>query len=195
MRLYANVALYVLLAFLTGCASTTREGLQKTDRREEIVIAEKLSTVTYRGLNVRCEEGLIPGTYTAEREDSTGVYYFGSGRSVWNTNEAIQKVPRLHVGGIYLPKDASKPPRIFYLFETEVHTTQNVDTYVQQRIVSASAMPSPGSSVGTTVAGNVIGGALVSAMLEAGVGQVQMFPAIVDKAIAEKMAANRRRSQ
>lgn len=193
MRLYPIIVLFI--SSLIGCASTTREGLQRTERREEIVIHQKLSIVTYRGMNVRCEEGLLPGTFTAEREDSDGVYFFGNGRSVWSTNEMIQPVPRLHVGGIYLPKNASEPPRIFFLFETDVQTTQNVDTYIQQRIVSAAAMPAPGTSVGSTVAGNVIAGTLVNAMLEAGVGQIQIFPPIKDEALAKRVLTGHRQLQ
>lgn len=191
MRIYPFIALF--LSLLVGCASTTREGLQRTERNEEIVIEPGFSVVSYSVMNVRHEEGLIPGIFKAEREDADGVYFFGDGRSVWSKNEIIQKIPRLYVGGIYLPKKSSTAPRIFYLFETKVHTTQDVDAYIQQRIVSSTSMPAPGVSVGSTVAGNVIAGALVNGMFEAHVGHIEMFPSIKDEAVVKRIKAGHRR--
>ena len=93
-----------LVISISGCASTRPEDLSKTTLHEEIVLKERISTVSYRGMHVRCEEGALPGAYVATNEDAEGVYYFGKDRSIWMTNEVVQPKPRLLVGGIYVPK-------------------------------------------------------------------------------------------
>jgi hypothetical protein len=188
-----RVFLAVLIVVLAGGCATRPENLKKPERADQIVLEEMISIVAYRGLNVRCEEGLLPGTYVATYEDSAGVYYFGEGRSIWNTNELIQKVPRLSVGGIFMPIDKSAAPRFFYVFEKEVHTTGNINEYVQQRIVSSINTPGlapVGAGVGVTVAGNVIAGALIDAMISSNVGALEMYPPISDEKVKAKILSS-----
>ena len=180
---------------ISGCASTRPENLSKTKLHEEIVLNERISTVSYRGMHVRCEEGALPGIYVATSEDAEGVYYFGKDRSIWVTNERIEPKPRLLVGGIYLPKNAAGAPRFFYIFEKEKYITENIDSYVQDRIVQSAAMPSAVSTnagVGVNVAGNVIAGALVGAIIDNEVGQIEMYPEIADEEIKRKIYTGKR---
>lgn len=192
--------LLAVFAFLTGCATVKPENLEKTNRKEEIVLNEPISTVAYRGLNYRWEEGALPGTYRAERQDSKGTYYFGTGRSVWMTNEAFQKTPRLYVGGIFLPHDGANAPQFFYIFEKEVHTTENINAFILSRIIPSAVSPTtvPGfasASVGADVVGTVIGVQLVDAIIESGVGSIEMFPPIASATARQKIKDGVRASQ
>ncbi|WP_428718753.1 hypothetical protein [Undibacterium curvum] len=186
------VTLVCCLAACAGFAGINPAELGKTNKQEEIFLTEGVSTVSYRGMNYRWEEGALPGVYKAEREDSKGVYYFGSDRSIWMTNEAFQRKPRLHIGGIFLPHDKSKGPQFFYIFEMDATTIDNIDAYVQSRIVATAASPAvaPGTagvSPGANVAGNVIGGALVRGLISLNEGRIEMYPPIEDVKAREKI--------
>ncbi|MFZ6776517.1 hypothetical protein ACO0LD_06755 [Undibacterium sp. Ji83W] len=197
MKIFKALSLVTFIVILVGCASTRPENLAKASRNEEINLSESISTTAFRGMHVRCEEGALPGVYVAKNEDANGVYYFGKDRSIWTTNEMIQRKPRLLVGGIYVPRNTTKGPQFFYIFEKEVHTTENINDYVMQRIVQTATVPAVGSpnvGLGVNVAGNVIGGVLVSAMIEAGVGQIEMFPPIEDANVKSKIYSGLRPS-
>lgn len=192
--LYFRLPIVLFISFLAvGCAIAP-ESLKESTKKEVIVIDKRISTVAFRGLNVRCEEGALPGTYTAKKEDKHGTYFYGEGRSIWYTNEIVQVVPRLHVGGIYIPNDKSKAPQFFYFFETDVHTTENVDNYVQSRIAAGNITSTGGASVpvGANVVGNVVGGAIVNAMIQSDVGKIIKFPAIEDKLVADKIISSKK---
>ncbi len=191
MRLAISLALTVLLA--CGCAnSPKREDLAVPSLRQTFTLQEPLSVVASVGIGFRAEYGAVPGTYTSERESNDGTYYFGEGRAIWHTHEALQKTPRLLLGGVFVPKASGQPPTLFYVFEKDVVTTQRLDEYVQLRIVQAAVTPTTGVprvGMGTSVAGNVVGGALVEAIIDAGVGQLIRAPEPLAAAGAQKVAA------
>jgi hypothetical protein len=172
----------IALGGLSACA-TAPESLTKAQNPEQIVLSERVSTVAYRGLHVRCEEGALPGTYVAKFEDAKGIYFYGPERSIWSTNEAIQKTPRLYVGGLYVPRDRSRSPQFFYVFEKDIHTADNIDTFLLNR---ASTAPLSGSPVADGL-GNAAGGAIVNAIIDSGVGKIEKFPPIEDPLIKQKI--------
>jgi hypothetical protein len=174
----------LLFILLTGCA-TAPESLKKSERREEIHLVDAVSIVSYRGMRVRCEEGALPGVYTAEAEDEKGIYFYGVNRPIWSTNEVLQKLPRLYEGGIYIPHDRSTPPQFFYIFETDSYVVESIDSVVQTRIGAASSeqVDATGPSHGVSVAGNVVGGILVGAIIQANVGRIEKFPPIQDSQV------------
>lgn len=177
-----RLSIAALLSLLAGCAGPMVESLAPTARHEDIVLTDPISTVSYRGLNYRCEEGATPGVYHAQREDAEGVYYFGPERSIWMTNESIQPTPRYYVGGIYLPHDTTKAPQFFYLFETTVHTASDV---INSN--AAAGALGPKLNTGAGVAGGVIAGALIGGMLEANVGAIEKFPPIASPEVRQKL--------
>lgn len=186
-------------AFLLLAASVQLAGCVHPPKKQDLaipaicktfVLKERVSAVSRVGIGYRMEHGALPGAYTAEREDETGTYYFGEGRAIWETHELIQKIPRLRHGGVFVPAAADQAPGLFFVFEREVVTTQNLDAYMQSRIVQATAAPAgvmPGAGLGATVAGNVIGGAIVSAIIDAGVGDMIRTPAPLAGPEAEKV--------
>ncbi|QNA89116.1 hypothetical protein G4G28_12680 [Massilia sp. Dwa41.01b] len=175
----------MLSLVIAGCASTRPEDFAVSDRHEEIALQEKISTVSYRGLNVRCEEGALPGVYVAAREDAEGVYYFGKDRTIWMTNAMVQPKPRLQMGGIYVPKNGAKPPRFFYIFEQEAHVVDSLDKVVQQRADQVALAP----GAGPNIVGTVIGGALVAGIIANNVGKIEMYPPIDDAELGRKIRA------
>jgi hypothetical protein len=162
--------------------------LAKSSRPEQLVLGQSISTVSTRGLNVRCEEGALAGVYESRNEDINGTYFFGKGRSIWAKNEKIWPTPRLLVGGIYVPKGPTVAPSFFYIMEKDVHSVDNVNQLVQDRIIqTASNSPVSGAQVGigTNVVGNVMGGALVSGLIEMSYGRVSQFPPIQDTLLSK----------
>jgi hypothetical protein len=186
LKLYTSL----LVSMLISACATDPKSLMKSERNEQIVMSESVSTVSYRGLNVRCEEGALAGTYIAKLEDADGVYFFGPERSIWSTNEAVQRVPRLYEGGIYMPNNASEPPRFFYILEREVHTAENISAIVQQRNEMVLSSSTKTINAGSLV-GNVLGGAVVMLAIEAEIGKINKFPAITDQDVKKKILDGR----
>ena len=152
------------------------------------MLSERISTVQYRGMHVRCEEGALPGTYVAKFEDASGTCFYGPERSIWSTNAAIQKKPRLYVGGLYVPMDRSRSPQFFFVFEKDVHTADNINTYLEGR--AATTTQSSGSPVAAGL-GTAAGGAIVNAIIDAGVGKIEKFPPIEDPLVKQKILDSR----
>lgn len=178
---------------LGGCA--TREKLAFADRHEQIVIPEKVSYVVNVRKGLRWEYVALPGTYEAERKDDGGVYFYGPGRSIVEIAEIYKNQPRLKVGGIYLPNDSSRPVQIVFAFETDVHTARDLNTFIIDRTVTTTALPSmrPGVGAGANVVGNVVGGVLIGAIMEAGVGEITRV-VVKDPAVGERLRLARRPS-
>lgn len=182
-------SIILVLTMLSGC-SVAPTSLRKPDIIETIRLTEGISAVTIIRLSgVRCEEGALPGVYTGSGADDEGTYFFGEGRSVWNTNSILQKVPRLYKGGIFLPKDPGRAPSFFFFNELEEHTVENIHEYTQSRLITTSTLPgmTPGISPGANVAGHAIAGALIEMMIKADVGKISKFRPIEDPAVVEKI--------
>jgi hypothetical protein len=178
---------------LAGCA--TREKLAFADRPEQVVLQEKVSYVTHALNGMRWEYIALPGTYVAERKDDGGVYFYAPGRAIVEIAELYRNEPRLKVGGVYLPNDPSQPVQMVFAFETQVHTTSDLDKLILDRSVMTTALPAmrPGVGAGANVVGHAVAGALVGAMLEAGVGEINRV-VVKDRALGERLRAARRQS-
>lgn len=175
---------FLVFVWVSGCA-VMPDQIPKTERKEEIRLTEKIAVPSEVGLlRFKQEIGAMPGRYKAEWEDAAGVYYFGSERCVWLWHEASQKKPRLFMGGIYLPKNEKDDPKLFYIFEKEEHVTENINQYISDRTINSLTIPQyngPGVAAGSAagIAGNVIGGLMVYAIIESSVGGVEfMAPSI-----------------
>ena len=181
------IAVIALTFGTLGCTSITRSNLAKTERRDVIVLNEGVSYIS--PWMHRIEYGALPGSYRAEGEDAKGIYYFGEGRSIWIRNEVLYKdLARLHIGGIYMPKNETDTPQFFYVFEKDVHTAENIENLTVERIAS-TATASPNIGVGVNVAGAVIGGAIVGAIIESAVGELTMIRETKDPAVIAKIRA------
>jgi hypothetical protein len=185
-----SVLSILLFVFMGGCA--TREKLAMADVPEQIVLADKVSYKTKAINGMQWEYIALPGIYDAERKDAGGVYFYGPDRSIVEIGELWGNVPRLKVGGIYLPNDKSQPVQMVYAFENKVQTTTDLNQYILERTTTTTAMPAlrPGVGAGTNIVGNVVAGAVVGAMLAAGEGEITRIT-IKDQAVAQLLRAAR----
>jgi len=134
----------------------------------------------------------LPGIYDAERKDMDGVYFYGSGRAIVEISEVYRNVPRLKVGGIYVPNDKLKPVQIIFAFEKNPTTINDLDQYIQGRTVMTTLTPSmqPGISSGTNIVGNVVAGGLIDVMFELGQGEITRV-AVKDQATSDVIRSYR----
>ncbi|MES2041614.1 MAG: hypothetical protein V4495_27675 [Pseudomonadota bacterium] len=157
---------------LGGCA--TREKLTVADVPEQIVLTTQVSYKSKAFSGMKWEYIALPGIYDAERKDDGGVYFYGNGRSIVEIGELYGNVPRLKVGGIYVPHDKSLPVQMIFAFENKPTTTNDLNQYIQDRTITTTLTPQlrPGIGAGANIVGNVAAGVLVSAMLQAGEGEI-----------------------
>jgi hypothetical protein len=160
------------LALLGGCA--TREKLALAEKPEQIVLATSVSYKVKAFSGNQWEYIALPGIYGAERKDNDGVYFYGSGRSIVEIGDLYGNVPRLKVGGIYVPNDKSRPVEMVFAFENTPTTTNDLNQYMQDRYVTTTALPElrRGVSDNANFAGHVVASTLVAVMLQAGEGEI-----------------------
>ena len=93
-----------------------------------------------------------PGVYTAEKEDNAGTYFRLQGKPV-SAHMGDEKGPTWHhAGGIWVPHDPTKSPRIYHIADG----------------VSSTQVNDAGASVGNTAGGpvgGVVGGVAADAFL------------------------------
>lgn len=166
-----NILAALVFALVSGCG-VMPDKIPKTERKEAIQLTEKISVPSEVGLfRIKQEIGVTPGKYTAELEDAADVYYFGEGRCVWLWHEAMHKKPRVHVGGIYVPKDIQEDPKVFYVFEREFHVVDDIDAYIKNRAVTSVTTQWAMGELG-------LGAVLVDVIIQADVGGIAfMLPA------------------
>ena len=165
MRVLLSAFFFVLQG---GCA--TREKLALADLPEQITLVSQVSYKTKAFNGMKWEYIALPGIYDAERKDADGVYFYGLGRSIVEIGDLYGNVPRLKVGGIYVPYDKSQPVQMVFAFENTPTTTNDLNQYVQDRTIMTTTMAGqrPGIGAGANIVGNVVAGALVGAMLQSG---------------------------
>ncbi|UPG93781.1 hypothetical protein [Luteibacter aegosomatissinici] len=112
--LRASLAISILA--LTGCATGLSPATLRTPAHaDRVTLTEVASYTVLAGLfKVPWSYTLQPGVYTAEKEDAGGTYFRGPPGSV-AVHMGDPKGPTWHhTGGIWLPRDASKSPRMYH---------------------------------------------------------------------------------
>ncbi len=186
----------------TPSAVIEHESLRATQRKEQIVLTERIVTSDTRGANVRFEEGALPGVYIAEREDSDGVYFFGKERPIWSKVGTYVHVMK---GGIFIPKERALPPQFFFLLEpshtvvksvddyllqkkaSEQNVANSANDYLLQRTVQDTTSPTSTVSPGASIVANSLVGAVIQSMAAADYGKFSKLPAIKDADIKERL--------
>jgi hypothetical protein len=197
MRSTIAPVFFVVSFLLAGCASGTREGMSKSTRNEEVVLAEPVSIFAVPGIGgrARLETRAAAGVYRAEREDAQGIYFFGEGRPILRKLTALSDGRLLQQftseGGIFLPKDSAAPPRFFTILETRHPDSKSSEQAAVQLGVQNAVMPPAGASPGMAAAGAAIGVAAVGAMVYAASGQVVLNREIENAMDKAKIYAGR----
>lgn len=132
----------VLLLSLLACTSLS--DLKKVDKEQYFILAQDHVRTEVRGLaNVKWVEGLKAGKYIAVAQDDDGIYFKGEGPCVYllpnedadaylktgRVPEAVVQDPKrfpraVNVGGLWIPKDASKEPKLFFEVRNTTDGTQ-----------------------------------------------------------------------
>lgn len=128
-----QILIFLYLILVSGCTSIA--DLQKPAREQFFILPADYVRTQVRGWDkFRWIEGLKAGKYISIGEDSEGVYFIGSGRSVIKlANELAddylktRKIPAqalinkgvldsaVHVGGLYVPKKGTNAEaKLFY---------------------------------------------------------------------------------
>lgn len=189
MKNIRNYLIVVLISFLSGCATPSLEvsDLREPARTSTFVLPEMapLKPESTKFINVNSgtkQIGLLPGTYTAEKENAVGIFYLGPNPAIWQEVEhwALSSNLFVHRGGIWIPHDPKMRPRIYsYVGSFKavqipieqirktgpiggIETTHEVNEVISRLSVQA-ATSQPGIA-GGAIAGVVVG--LLAALAE-----------------------------
>lgn len=216
MSVYSKILSFLLAVTLAGCATSKVDALAPADKKEEIVLTEKLSTVHF-GVgfsHIRWDHIALPGTYVAKRKTSDGVLFFGSDRPIVRITKVFNNgKPHALIGGIFVPDDASKPPSFFYIFEGNTfYPVDDIDSYIAQREKARLAATNSQSNIGPMMAtsyatqgalglanvtplqggvGGALGGVIVDGIIEMSKGNVEYVPITKDPIVEAKIRAAR----
>lgn len=181
----------LVVLICTGCASQPPAvlNLNPALRADQILVTEVISYKTEKigPMGTPWQIGLLPGTYTAEKENELGVFYRGEGRSIWARRDIQEEGPLyIYTGGIWISK-GSGLLRLYSYYDSEIHTarslkeydlqvgnaaTEGLDALTNSNIDVAAATRKP---VIQTAVGAALGAAIVSAAIQADAGKINLF--------------------
>ena len=185
-RKMANVIRATLLASAFCLAACTNGPPVKSLRTPTHAGTITLNAVTKYAVQaglfggVRWTYTAQPGVYTAEKEDNVGTYFRLQGQPVTVHMGDEKGITWHHAGGIWVPHDSTKSPRIYYFADGN----------------SLARADDAGRSVGTTAggpAGGVVGGITADAFqaiansIEA--GKISIAPEPADATFASAVRA------
>jgi hypothetical protein len=176
----APAAAFLVGALVSGCG-TVPEKLARPAQMSCLYLKEPISQIGEHGLaSIAWETRLERGPYVSEREDAQGTYYRAPPGGVRNETVGNRENPLNSVrdGGIYIPKSAMDPPKIYYYFSVgsvpaEV-PPEGMDCSKIGYITDPSGSKLDVVSVGTDGAiGGALGGVLGRAMAGGGMSYGQ----------------------
>lgn len=119
-----TILLMLSIVTLFGCATggvslIDPEKLNAPNKNISLDLSNEVSTVQlYGAVKAKQVEGLLPGKYTAVKEDVDGIYFQGDKKSVFLQHESMD-VPSYYEGGVWIPKDTNKNVRMFVFYSTK----------------------------------------------------------------------------
>ena len=163
---YIFMVAVAAILFASGC-TTSPADLKQSSKTDCMVLLEDSSWSESRGMiGLIFEEGLRKGVYRASFEDEAGVYYEGDKASVWQFSYPGDKPKDLTAfnsrafsdGGVWLPVDLNKPPRIYSYVgasrqgvettNTSQHSVTNVPIYTPANISPVESGAASGIAAG-----------------------------------------------
>jgi hypothetical protein len=109
---------------LLGCVSggnqiVDQDNLALPKMSKSFELKQQLSvTQLYGMVKAKQIEGLLPGTYTAFRSGPEGIYFLGTGKSIFLKHESMTS-NSFYKGGIWIPNDSSKNVKMFVFYSTK----------------------------------------------------------------------------
>jgi len=199
-------------SILTGCATAQLDDLKEVKSAQGMLVAEPIS-FTFGSSAIMMsgvQAGLLPGYYSATKENANGTFYLGVGQCVWYKGKEAYS---LVTGGIWLPKNAENPARLFSVVgstATSVKTLDEATASCKQPKASNGvevtaldlqtvlAMPqafgiSPagrnGTLSGTQAVGAAIGFSIAQSIADSAKGEYQVLQKVEDPTALNKFSA------
>ncbi|SDR72561.1 hypothetical protein SAMN05216271_0182 [Halopseudomonas sabulinigri] len=210
MSLVKKIALSLVFFYLAGCASGVKpNNLNAPEKISCINFAERESYQIKRGLlDIVWETRLERGPYISEKVDAEGAYFRAPQGGVYFGRPDMASRPSglgshmTYEGGIYVPHDANKTPRIYTYFSTQAvppvvpeeglncsnigvvrdPVTAKLEVYKYAGsgalggVVGKRLAGSGGITYGQAAAGGLIGGAIVAGLINMDVGKIFLNP-------------------
>jgi hypothetical protein len=193
----------VACVVFTGCATQAPRpevlGLTSVKTPHVIVLTEPV--VTVKKMNSAFvdsyEEGVLAGTYAADRENELGTFYVGPSKAYLSRmNKASYTLRR---GGFWVSKSEPTAFRFFWVVESDFSLVENIET--AQATVDASAsetardialranIASPTNLGVAGAAGTGVASALVGAIIDSSKGELVPSAVIEDVSATDKLKA------
>jgi hypothetical protein len=185
-----------LVSCVSGPVAFPAESVPSTSRQEIILLGRVLAYKVPQSVAVdEVGGGLLPGTYVAEREDALGIFYRGEGRPQFHggVKGLAEKRFALLTGGIWVSKNPSIPPRLYFYVEAGYPSVDTVENAVTANVAAKAAVADaaapltssqianrPNVSIGQGAVAGAVAGALSAAPLAANVGKINFWPGIND---------------
>jgi hypothetical protein len=205
-----TIVVAVLAFALAGCANNKPNpwepidisGFTRVTEPQKIVIPETLGAkrIATSWTDVDQDMGLLPGNYVSAFESPSAVLYFGKGRTnYWLVGGNYH----LREGGIWVPKAAGEPPKLFWLMGARrVVIAPTLDDAIEQQepetpddvpeLAKRPPLFLPPPTTGADVIGTGIAMGIIAAMspTDAEVdGKVQTYSPLNDAEFAAKLSA------
>lgn len=197
------LAIALIALGLTACANHTANPYafidlawyQEVAEPSSIEVSETLharGSGFFAGAAVPQHSGIFPGTYVAKLENDSGTLYFGSDRPVFS-GEADKRYLLLE-GGIWVPKFASEPVKIFWVHNQNTATVGNIAERANPRPSSGGGsydyptyLP-PAASLQQGVGVGIAMG-IIAAAEAANDGKIQIMTPYDDQGFSERLNA------
>ena len=185
----------IFITALQGCATNKfEERISDTPVRRTVTLEKPLIRITQRTwASAQMEHGLLAGDYVSLKENAEGIFFYGPERPVFRRNMDLKNpIYFVEAGGFWVPKNRNGKPRLFAVFEPEMHVADSVSITAMSIAANASlakgTTPLPGGALAQGV-GVGIGTGIVTAMIEADRGRVVIFPPIEDEEFMAQLQA------
>jgi len=178
----------VLMVQLTGCASAPPEAqrLAAATRADVIVLDQDASYERMAGvMKDHWRYTALRGTYRAEKENASGVFYRGEGRPIVFSridDPGSTRAPYVsyRTGGIWVPKDSTQSARLYFYFEAKEYSSPTSPV---------SSIPA-GTPIVPGAVGAALGGAIVNGIIQSKVGEITFYETPLDMDFSSKIVAN-----
>lgn len=163
--------------------------LKPADKVECVVLPTRISYKEVRGLfENEFETGLLPGIYRATEVDAEGTFYRGEGRPFFERIDSMKAGEYIvHRGGVWLPKAADRKPSLYFIKESMIYKTSNLDLFEKSGApLVGSPLTSPGTTAATAVGGAF--GALMGTWLDQlGNEEPELWLEVSDESFTEQL--------
>lgn len=201
MTRFSILSIVLLTLGLLGCASTPPEA---TDLRQPVtprtaVIHEAVSWV----VSGKSVHGLLPGVYTAEKENALGTFFKGKGEALFMGQEGTYYI--LQEGGFWMPRAPDALPRLYFTLIPDKTFIGDKLTKVKELPTSAPQAPPPSADVAPDVVtpivlrsgvapeaaglAGAISTGILGAIIESSRGDPLLLPPITDANLARQLRA------